>query len=147
MRGLNQKASVIERRQKMLAKRAMLICMEAIVVIGVIGCAPTIVSTDAGVYQNGKLWATSSKDVDSVYAATLQAMDKLQLQVTDKAKDVFAAKVIAKSADNEMIVVKITPTGDQKVAYDIKVGAFGNEERSRKVYGEIINALAIVKTK
>jgi hypothetical protein len=121
--------------------------MEAVVVVGIIGCAPTIVSTDAGVYQNGKLWAMASKDVDSVYAATLQAMDKLQLQVTDKAKDVFAAKVIAKSADNELIVVKIEPTGDQKTAYSIHVGTFGNEERSRKVYGEIINALAIVKTK
>jgi len=131
----------------MLAKRMLLICMEAVVVVGIIGCAPTIVSTDAGVYQNGKLWAMASKDVDSVYAATLQAMDKLQLQVTEKAKDVFAAKVIAKSADNELIVVKIEPTGDQKTAYSIHVGAFGNEERSRKVYSEIINALAIVKTK
>jgi len=131
----------------MLAKKAMLICMEAIVVIGIIGCAPTIVSTDGSVYQNTKLWAMSSKDMDSVYASTLQAMDKLQLQVTDKAKDVFAAKVIAKSADNELIVVKIKPTADQKTEYNIQVGAFGNEERSRKVYNEIINALAIVKTK
>jgi hypothetical protein len=131
----------------MLAKRMLLICMEAVVVVGVIGCAPTIVSTDAGVYQNGKLWAMASKDVDSVYAATLQAMDKLQLKVTDKAKDVFAAKVIAKSADNELIVVKIEPSGSQKTAYSIQVGGFGNEERSRKVYDEIINALAIVKTK
>ncbi len=121
--------------------------MEAVVVIGVIGCAPTIVSTDAGVYQNGKLWATSSKDLDEVYASTLYAMDKLQLQVTDKAKDVFAAKVIAKSADNKLIVVKIKPTVDKKTEYSIQVGTLGNEERSRKVYSEIINGLAIVKTK
>ncbi len=125
----------------------MLICMEAILVIGVIGCAPTIVSTDAGVYQNGKLWAMSSKDMDAVYASTLQAMDKLQLSITDKAKDVFAAKVIAKSADNELIVVKIKPTEGQKTQYSIQVGVFGNEERSRKIYDEITSALAIVKTK
>ena len=131
----------------MLAKRAMLICMEAVVVIGIIGCAPTIVSTDAGVYQYGKLYAMSSKDVDSVYASTLQAMDKLQLTVTDKAKDVFGAKVVAKSADNKIITVKIKPTEAQKTPYEISVGAFGNEERSRKVYDEIISALAIVKTK
>jgi hypothetical protein len=122
--------------------------MEAVVVVGIIGCgAPKMFSSDAAVYQNFKLYAVSSKDVDSVYAATLQAMDKLQIQVTDKAKDVFAAKVIAKSADNELIVVKIKPTADQKTEYSIGVGAFGNEERSRKVYNEIISALAIVKTK
>ena len=129
----------------MLAKKMLLICLEAVLVVSVISCAPTIVSTDAGVYQNGKLWAASSKDMDAVYAATLQAMDKLQLKVTDKAKDVFAAKVIAMSADNEMVVVKIKPTADQKTSYDIRVGGLGNEERSRKVYNEIINALAAVK--
>ena len=121
--------------------------MEAVVVIGVISCAPTIVSTDAGVYQSGKLWATSSKDMDAVYAAALYAMDKLQLEVTDKAKDVFAAKVIAKSADNKLIVVTIKPTADKKTAYNIQVGTFGNEERSRKIYAEIVNGLAMVKTK
>jgi hypothetical protein len=132
----------------MLAKRVMLICMEAVVVVGVIGCgAPKIFSTDAGVYQSTKLYGVSSKDMEAVYSATLYAMDKLQLQVTDKAKDVFAAKVIAKSADNEQIMVKIKPTADQKTSYDIQVGAFGNEERSRKIYSEIITGLAAAKTK
>jgi hypothetical protein len=131
----------------MLAKKAMLICMEAIVVIGIIGCAPTIVSTDAGVYQHNKLWAMSSKDQDAVYASTLQAMDKLELKVTEKMKDVFAAKVIAKSADNKLIVVKMSPAEGGKTQYSIQVGTFGDEERSRKIYDEVTNALAIVKTK
>ncbi len=131
----------------MLAKRFLLVCIQAIVVAGVIGCAPTIVSTDAGVYQNGKLYASTGKDLDSVYAATLFAMDKLQLQITEKAKDVFAAKVIAKSADGKFVTVKIQPQGDQKTSYEIHTGAFGNEERARKVYSEINTGLATVKTK
>ncbi|MCJ7728547.1 MAG: DUF3568 domain-containing protein, partial [Sedimentisphaerales bacterium] len=122
----------------MLAKRVMLICMEAVVVVGVIGCgAPKIFSTDAGVYQNGKLYGVSSKDMDSVYSATLYAMDKLQLQITDKAKDVFAAKVIAKSADGKIVVVKMKPTTDKKTEFEIGVGALGDEERSRRVFDEI----------
>jgi uncharacterized lipoprotein len=130
----------------MLTKRALLICIEAVLVVGVVGCgAPKFYSTEGGVYQNCKLYAVSGKDIDAVYQATLQAMDKLQLKVTDKAKDVFAAKVMAKSADNELIVVKIKPTADQKTAYDIQVGAFGNEERSRKIFTEIENALTAGK--
>jgi hypothetical protein len=121
--------------------------MEAVVVIGIIGCAPTIVSTDAGVYQHGKLYAMASKDIDAVYQATLQAMDKLQVAVTDKAKDVFGAKVVAKSADNKIIAVKIKPTEGQKTQFEISVGAFGNEERSRKIYDEIIAALGMPKAK
>ncbi len=89
----------------MLAKRTLLVCMELLVVVGIISCAPTIVSTDAGVYQNGKMYAVSSKDLDTVYQATLVAMDKLQLKVDEKMKDVFAAKVIASSADGQRVIV------------------------------------------
>lgn len=131
----------------MLAKRFLLVCLQAVVIVGVIGCAPTIVSTDAGVYQNGKLYASTGKDLDSVYAATLFAMDKLQLQVTEKAKDVFAARVVAKSADGKFVTVTIKPEGEQKTSYEIHTGAFGNEERARKIYSEINTGLATVKTK
>ena len=131
----------------MLAKKVLLVCLEAVVIVGVIGCAPTIVSTDAGVYQHGTLYASASKDLDSVYAATLSAMDKLQLQVTEKAKDVFSARVVAKSAYGKIVVVKIKPEGEQKTSYEIHTGAFGDEERARKIFSEINTGLATVKTK
>jgi hypothetical protein len=131
----------------MLARKMLIICLEAAVIAGIIGCAPAIKSSDAGVYQNVKLYAMSSKDMDSVYAATLAAMDKLQLQVTDKMKDVFSAKVIAKSADGKIISVRIKPEPGNKTAYNIQVGALGNEEMSQKIYDEIIAGLAIVRTK
>jgi hypothetical protein len=125
----------------MFMKRALLISLEAVVVIAFLGCAPTIVSTDAGVYQTGKLYARSGASLDAVYTATLQAMDKLELRIIDKAKDVFAAKVVAKSADGKEIVVRIKPTADKKTEYNIRVGSLGNEERSRKIFMEIENSL------
>ena len=130
----------------MLARKMLLICLEAALIAGIIGCAPTIVSSDAGVYQHGTLYGKASKDVDAVYAATLAAMDKLQLQVIEKAKDVFAAKVIAKSADGKTVAVKIRPIENNKTAFEIHVG-LRNEERAQKVYDEIIASLAIVRTK
>ncbi|MGA2092667.1 MAG: DUF3568 family protein [Sedimentisphaerales bacterium] len=131
----------------MLSKKMLLICLEGAVIAGVIGCAPAIVSPDAGVYQHCKLYAMSSRDIDAVYAATLAAMDKLQLKVTEKMKDVFSAKVMAKSAEGKIITVKIKPEPGNKTSYDIKVGAFGDEEMSQKIYDEIIAGLAIVRTK
>ena len=130
----------------MLARKMLLICLEAALIAGIIGCAPRIVSNDAGVYQHGTLYGKASKDVDAVYAATLAAMDKLQLQVIEKAKDVFAAKVIAKSADGKTVAVKIRPIENNKTAFEIHVG-LRNEERAQKVYDEIIASLAIVRTK
>jgi hypothetical protein len=119
--------------------------MAALVMVSIVGCSPKIVGSDAGVYQGGTMFAVSSKDMDAVYQATLQAMDKLELKVSDKMKDVFGAKVTAKSADGRMIVIEIKPTMNNETKYSIKVGTIGNEERSRKIYMEIDNALMAKK--
>jgi len=141
--GMSLILNLIVRRQKMLAKKVLSVCLVAAAIAGIIGCAPTIVSTDAGVYQHGVLYASAGKDLDSVYAAALYAMDKLQLQVTEKAKDVFAAKVVAKSADGKITVVRMKPLADNKTSYEIHVGAFGNEERARKIYSEMGAGLTV----
>ncbi len=131
----------------MTTKKTLLLCLGLVAVVAVISCAPTIVSNDAAVYSAGKMYARASKGLDAVYAASLSAMDKLQLQVTDKAKDVFAAKVTAKSADGKTVVVKIKPAGEGVTAFTVQVTGLGDEARVRKVYDEIQAALAIVKTK
>jgi hypothetical protein len=131
----------------MLARKMLIIYLEAAVIAAGLGCAPAIVSPDAGVYQYGKLYAMSSRDMDAVYGATLAAMEKFQLQVTDKMKDVFSAKVIAKSAEGKIISVRIKPEPGNKTAYNIQVGAFGNEEMSRKIYDEIVAGIAAAKSK
>jgi uncharacterized lipoprotein len=124
----------------MLTKQVLAVCL-AVLTAGVVGCAPKMVSSDAAVYQNGKLYVSSAKDVDAVYQATIKAMEKLELKVTDKAKDAFGAKVRAKSSDEKNIVVIIKPVSDKKAEYTIQVGAFGNEERSGQIYAEIEIAL------
>jgi hypothetical protein len=130
----------------MLAKQLLVVCLVALTV-AVYGCAPTIVSTDAAVYQNGKLYASAGKDVDAVYQASLVAMEKLQLKVTDKAKDAFGAKVQAKTSDEKDVWVTIKSSEDKKTTgYTIKVGTFGNEERSRKIFAEMESAMQM-KTK
>jgi cell division protein FtsN len=124
----------------MLTKRLLVVCLVALTV-SVIGCAPKIVSSNAAVYQTGKLYASSGKDIDAVYQAATLAINNLQLKVTDSAKDAFGAKVRAKSSDEKNIVVIIKPVADKKTEYTIQVGAFGNEEQSRKIYAEIETAL------
>ncbi len=125
----------------MTAKLALIACLAA-AVVAIVGCTPSVISTDAGVFLNGTLYASSGQNLDSVYTATLQAMDKLQLQVTDKAKDAFGAKVTAKSTDDKVITVKIKPTAQMRTKYTIHIsGLFGNEERSRKIFDGITHAL------
>jgi hypothetical protein len=90
----------------------------------------------------GKLRAVSSRDLDSVYSATLAAMGELELDVKEKAKDVFSAKVVAKSADGKTIGVHIKPGSEGRTAFNIKVGAGGNKRRSKVIYEKIERNLA-----
>jgi RNase adaptor protein for sRNA GlmZ degradation len=101
------------------------------------GCRPYIVGTDAGVYSSGKLYAVASTDVAGVYEATLQALGVLELAVTEKAKDVFSAKVMAKGADGKVVTIVITPRKDKHTDINIKVGPFGNKHRSLVIYEQI----------
>ena len=132
---------MIERYQMMFVKRVLPLSLTVLILVGFAGCAPTIVGTNMGVYRVGKLYSVSDKDVETVYNATLQAMDKLQIDVTSKAKDIFAAKVVARSADGKDITVNIKPIVDDKTEYTIQVGSLGDEERSRMIFTEIKNIL------
>ena len=124
----------------MTAKRVLIVCL-AVAVMALVGCTPSVISTDAGVFLNGTLYASSGQNTGAVYNATLQAMERLQLQVTDKAKDRFGAKVIAKSSDGKIIAVKIEPTAQMRTKYTIHVGLFGNKERSQRIFDDIMHAL------
>ena len=63
-------------------KRTLLKCTVAVLAVIVIGCAPKIVSTEGGVYQDCKLYAVSERNMDAVYNAALQAMNILELKVS-----------------------------------------------------------------
>ena len=111
--------------------------------LAVCSCAPSIVSPDAGVYSGGKLYAVSSQDMANVYAATLKALEELEINVTEKAKDAFYAKVVAKGADGKRITINIKPKEGNGAAFTIKVGTIGEKRRSSIIYEHIKQNLTI----
>jgi len=127
----------IFKEKEMLLKRILLVSVLAGLVLAGSGCAPSFVSSDAGVYSTGKLYAVTKGDLTRVYEATLAALEKLEIEVTDKAKDVFYAKVLAKGADGKRITVRIEPGVGDLTDFSIRVGTFGDEHRSRVIYEQI----------
>lgn len=102
------------------------------------GCGkPTLIGTDAAVYSRGSLYALAGKDLNSVYSATLAAMKQLEIEVAEKSKDVFYAKVIGKIADGRTVTILMEPGADKGTELRIKTSSFGNEERSRVIYKKI----------
>ncbi|MHC4111446.1 MAG: DUF3568 family protein [Planctomycetota bacterium] len=108
------------------------------------GCGkPTLIGTDAAVYSRGNLYAVAGQDLNRVYAATLTAVKQLEIEVTEKNKDVFYAKVIGKIADGRTVTILMEPGADKSTELRIKTSSFGNEERSRVIYKKIQENLKI----
>ena len=108
--------------------------------LAVCGCGrPTLIGTDSAVYSGSKLYAVSSQDMNSVYAATVAALEQLEIEAIETAKDVFYAKVVGQVADGKTITIRIEPGMDNITNISIKASKFltGNEERARTIYKKI----------
>ena len=124
----------------MSIQRICTIYVLAGLMLAVCGCGrPNLIGTDAAVYSRGKLYAVTSRDMTSVYEASMKALQQLEIEVTETAKDVFYAKVIGKVADGKTVTIQMEPGADNVTNLRIKAGKFlsGNEERSRVIYEKI----------
>ena len=117
-------------------KYSVLVCM----MLSVFGCGrPNFIGTDAAVYSRGTLYAVTSQDLNSVYEATVKALEQLELEIVENAKDVFYAKVVGKIADGKTVTIRIEPGTDNITNLSVKAGTFlsGNQERARVIYEKI----------
>ncbi|MHC4739621.1 MAG: DUF3568 family protein [Planctomycetota bacterium] len=127
----------------MLPKRILTIFVLAGVMLAICGCRPSLVGPDAGAYSTGKLYAVTARDMNAVYQATLKALDHLEIEVTETAKDFFYARVVAKGADNKTITIRIKPGEGENANFTIKIGTFGDKHRSQVIYEQIRQNLGI----
>lgn len=122
----------------MSTKEILKLFVVAVLMLAVCGCGrPVIIGTDAAVYSRGNLYAVSGHDLNAVYKATLTTLKQLEIDVAEKNKDVFYAKVVGKIADGRTVTIRMNPGADKATELRIKTSNFGNEERSRVIYGKI----------
>ncbi len=108
--------------------------------LAVCGCGrPKLIGTDAAVYSGGKLHAVSGEDVDWVYAATVTALQQLEIKITEAAKDVSHAKVVGRFTDGKTVTIRLETGAGNVTNFVIRISEFlaGNEKRSRAIYEKI----------
>lgn len=106
----------------------------------VCGCGrPNLVGTDAAVYSGSKLYAVASQNLNSVYDATTTALTQLEIEVVEKSKDVFYAKIVGAIADGQTITIRMEPGKNNTTDLSISASKLfsGNEERARTIYTQI----------
>ncbi len=103
------------------------------------GCVIAAVGAGAGTvaYVRGDLQTVESKSLDDVYEATEKAIKELGLNVTKKTKDAMSATIVARDAQDKKITIKLSATTEETTKLSIRIGVFGSETKSRRIYEEI----------
>ncbi|UCF16789.1 MAG: DUF3568 family protein [Phycisphaerales bacterium] len=107
--------------------------------LAALGCSPALVGENAATYSMGRLHARADREMNAVYEASVKALEALEITVTEKKKDVFAARVAGKTADERTITIRIEPDGESSTLLTIRTGVVGGETeaRARAIYDKI----------
>ena len=103
------------------------------------GCVVAAAGAGAGTvaYIRGDLESVQAHKLDAVYKATEKALDELELNVVRKTKDALSAVIVARDAQDKKITIKLTVTAENTTKLYIRVGFFGSETKSRRIYEQI----------
>lgn len=116
----------------------------AVLLLGMVfvvsGCAAAVVG--AGVagtvaYMKGDLEVVESKGIDAVYIAAKRAMGQLDLRVTEDGRDAMTAVITALDVEDKTVTIKLKWATENSTKLSIRVGIFGNERKSVRIYQKI----------
>lgn len=109
------------------------------------GCVPLVVGAAAGaggiIWAKGALEEEFNKPMDKVYEATKAALKKLNVGILSDKKDDLSAKLEAEFADGKKVWIDITYLAPHNTKTSIRVGALGDEIRSREISEMIVKYL------
>jgi hypothetical protein len=127
---------------KVLLRSVCLSCLGAILVLGS-GCFLVAVgaagAAGAGTvaYIKGELDATLPSDLRSVDSATQRAIGQLSFAFVSDAADALNSDIVARTASDEKIEIKLLKQADNTTKVEIRVATFGDEPVSRVILDHI----------
>lgn len=110
---------------------------QALATVGLAGLAAGGV---AGYYYvEGDMEADFDEDIEKVYKASLDGLDKEGWDIEDKDLDDDEGKIVAEKGDDK---ATLTLKGDDdETKLSIRIGTFGDEEKSKDILDAIEDAL------
>jgi hypothetical protein len=107
------------------------------------GCiaAAVVAGAGAGVgtysYMNRELTATYNEPLNEIWPKTLSAVKKLQLTFRKKEIDALGGTIEVRRSDGTLIKIRLTPMGDRDTSIGVRVGTWGDREKSELVHKAI----------
>lgn len=124
------------------------ICILLFLTLTVSGCAPLVffgVGTAAGVagykYYEGALRVIYQAPYEKTWAAAVEALDKMDIKIEDRNKELTSGKLTALLADGKTLTITLKYQSPQETEAVIRVGLLGDENTSLAIKDEIRKAL------
>ncbi len=87
--------------------------------------------------MRGELDAHLGSPFENVAIAADRAVGQLQFFKLNQAKDAFSEKIVARDAEDKKVEIMVTKEADNLTKVAIRIGLFGEEEKSRAILEKI----------
>lgn len=118
-------------------KQAVALLFLSATVVTQSGCFALLVGAAAGAgtiaFVNGDLEYNFDASVEQVHSASVRALRKLGLPVSQDVNDTHNAKIKSTYADGKDISITITALTEKSSKIQIRVGTFGDQVRSESI--------------
>lgn len=84
-------------------------------------------------YVEGELRSTEPVLIDEAYEASQQALRDLELPINESKVDALSGEVTSRTVDDKPIRITLKRTENNNTQIGIRVGAFGEEVKSRQI--------------
>jgi hypothetical protein len=128
--------------------RTHLICLLLLagLAVGSSGCLAVAVGAGAAgtvAYLAGDLETDVSESIDTLYVASRQALEDLELPLIEgkTRKDALSAILVARDAQDKRVEVRLKSISDTMTELSIRVGTFGDETKAQLIYRQILKNL------
>lgn len=145
--GTHTKKSNVGRAGRASFRGALRVALVATLSLMAAGCTALIIGAAAGAgavgvaYVRGGLKARVAAEPRAIQTATLAAFDTFAIRRTESKGTALDAKIIGQTALDKTVTVKVNAEELGGSALSIRIGAFGDEKLSRKLFHEIVKNL------
>lgn len=114
--------------------------LSAISLFSLTGCWAAVGAGAGGgtvAYLDGSMGAHLDHPFESVFDASLKAMEDLKYTTTSQTADARNAEIIARNAKDDKIKIEIEYVSEKSSKVEIRVGVFGDQELSMQILDQI----------
>ncbi|ATX81927.1 Protein of unknown function (DUF3568) [Mariprofundus ferrinatatus] len=121
--------------------RRFLLTLSMLIILPLISSCMVLVAGGAGAgsvaYIKGDLNANLEAPLNRAVSATNRAITALKFAKISDAYDVYSSRIIARTASDRKITIKLEKASESTTRISIRVGMFGDEEVSNTILREI----------